>query len=67
MMHLSRMLEERIRALEPAWKYLEFLREKNDSLAQQMKDFVSVNLGEIVESSENVLQQVDHFYRPLII
>lgn len=36
-------------------------------MAQQLKDYVSVNLGPVVESFENVLQQVEHFRRQLIV
>lgn len=66
-MHSLRMLEERIWALEFSKRELEFLHEQNSSLFQQFKDYVSLNLGEAMESFKHALKQVEHFHRLLII
>lgn len=65
--HLSRTLEEKTQAPESSRKELEFLHGKNSSQARQLKEFISVNLGVVIESFENALQQVEHFHHPLTI
>lgn len=67
MMHQSRTLEERIKALEFSQREVEFLCSQNASLDQKLKDSTSMTLGYVVESFENVMQQVEYFHRLLVV